>query len=105
MMGIRLWLDDVRKPPEEGMVWIKNAREAIELISDGVVKFISFDHDLGGNENYTGYTVALYIEARAFRAEICRIKWEIHSANPVGRRAIEMAMKQADKFWDIVPTR
>jgi len=27
--------------------------------------------------------------------------WEIHSANPVGRKNIEQAMKSAERFWNM----
>mgnify|MGYP006350909759 CR=1 FL=1 len=50
------------------------------------------------NEN-NGYFVAKKVEALAFANEIPRIKWSIHSQNPVGRKNIEMAMKNADKYW------
>lgn len=58
---------------------------------------ISFDHDLG--RNLSGYDLAKYIEKWAFHNLMNRITWEIHSANPVGRKSIEMAMKNADKYW------
>lgn len=94
---MKLWLDDVRTPPDETWEWKRTYDEALEVISKNLVKEISFDHDLG--DNFTGYTLAKAIEQYAYYGLISRIKWNIHSANPVGRRNIEMAMKNADKYW------
>ena len=59
---------------------------------------ISFDHDLGDNR-LSGYDLAKWVERRAHLNQIKRITWDIHSANPVGRKNIEMAMSNADKYW------
>lgn len=99
---MKLWLDDVRLPPD-GWDWKVTASEAIEALKTGKYTQISFDHDLGdphGLENLgTGYEVAAWIEEQAYFGQIKRLIWKIHSANPVGRRNIEAAMINADKFW------
>lgn len=103
---MNIWLDDQiddpatpeRRPPE-GYVGVKTTLAACRLIKSGRVRSIDFDHDLGeilGN----GYIVARYIEKQAYLGKIPRISWNIHSANPVGRKNIELAMKSAEKFWD-----
>jgi len=77
------------------------------------IEIVSFDHDLG--ENVDGYWVACQIESMAnnyWQASLDDFKfenrmgiilppfaWEIHSANPVGRRNIEWAMLNAEKYW------
>lgn len=100
---MKLWLDDLRDPsgwkPGEDWEWAETADQAINLISRGKVKEISFDHDLGDDIHGSGYTVAFYIEEQAFFGRIGRIKWSVHSANPVGRKRIEAAMQNADKYW------
>jgi len=106
---MNLWLDDERNPEspftrtafgstgEE--LWVKTAKEAIDLLKSGKVKSISFDHDLGSPENGTGYDVSKYIEEQAFHNNINKLQWRVHSANPVGKRNIERCMQSAERFW------
>lgn len=96
---MKLYLDDVRPTPEGFEIRVYTALEAIRRLRDGGVTFISFDHDLGPEENGTGYTVACWIEEQAAQGKLGRIGWAIHSANPVGRRNIEAAMQSAERFW------
>jgi hypothetical protein len=108
--SIRLWLDDERDPSHWSpssffgikWTWVKTAKEAVELLRTGKVFEISFDHDLGEEQDpiyFNGYSVAQFIEQEAFYGTLDRIKWDVHSANPVGRKNIEACMQQADKFW------
>ena len=96
---MRIWLDDVRPMPVGFDIHIKTAVDAIKLITKEDVSYCSFDHDLGDEENGTGYDVANFIEEMAYYKIINPIQWAIHSANPVGRKNIEMAMKNAEKYW------
>ncbi len=111
---MKIWLDDVRTPPDDTWIWCKNAFYCLGSIIANCDKIekISFDHDLGqfdGKDdiNNTGYYVATFIENWAFRfsegLDVLELKpflWEIHSANPVGRRNIEMAMRNTEKYWN-----
>jgi NAD+-processing family protein with receiver domain len=95
---MNLWLDDLRDPANHNRadwVWIKTAKEAIELIRAGSVSSISFDHDLGSKLN--GHDVASEIESLCAQGQPCP-KWAIHSANPVGAMNIRLAMKSAERF-------
>ena len=95
---MRIWLDDIREMPDGYDIWCKTAIDAMGLITKGYVKFISFDHDLG-EDLLNGYDVAITIELFAHYKLIDPIEWDVHSANPVGRRQIELTMIQAEKFW------
>lgn len=101
MSLIQLWLDDVRPMPFGFDIHAKTEQDAIELLKTGNITHISFDHDLGNPENGTGYNVAKFIEEKAYYGKIPPLTWTIHSANPVGRKNIESAMNNADKFWPI----
>jgi hypothetical protein len=104
---IKLWLDDQLDNP--GMparhtpvdwVGVKTAQEAIDVLKTGNVTHISLDHDLGDEKIVgTGYQVTRWIEAAAHDGILPRIEWAIHSANPVGRKNMEAALRNADKFW------
>lgn len=103
MIKRKLWLDDVRHPPDETWVWVKTSSEAIKellagIYSGGDYREISFDHDLGGNDD--GYRVAAFIEEYAQNDYMSRLKWYIHSANPVGRMRIQAALMSADRLWE-----
>lgn len=104
---MKLWIDDVRTPPDDTWIWAKTAFEAIGYIIKIKVSKISFDHDLGTlvegesriNDMNTGYEVACYIETLSRLDIVERIEWDVHSANPVGRKRIEQAMTSAERYW------
>lgn len=95
-----LWLDDVRTAPK-GWTHVKTVEEAMIHIKGGHVSEISFDHDLGTEQ--TGYDLAKWIEQGAYNKTIGKLNWTIHSANPVGKKNIERAMINAQKFWQANP--
>ena len=101
MIMDKLWLDDIRTPPDETWLWVRSYDEATEAIDSACFDIISLDHDLGvveiGGEveAKTGYDVACYLEQRVFSGEITAPNRILsHSANPVGRRRIEQVAKR-----------
>ncbi len=96
--AIRLWLDDRRPKPFGFHVRCRTAEEAKAWLLTSRITHISFDHDLGPGS--TGYDVAKWIEEQAHCGKLKALTWEIHSANPVGRRNIEWAMQSAKRAWD-----
>lgn len=99
MTRIQLWVDDQRSPPSEFNAHAETYGEAIKYLESGKVVAISLDHDLG--EEKTGYDVARWIEEKAFQGVIPRIRWSVHSENPVGRARIAQALHNADKYWEL----
>lgn len=91
---MKLFIDDIRNPPDETWMTVRCPHLAIDIIALGFVTEISFDHDLGSD--LTGYDVAKFIEE--FH-ELMPIKWQVHSANPVGRKNIEAAMQAAERLY------
>ncbi len=102
---MKVWLDDVREMPPDFDYHARTAADAIRLLETESVRRISLDHDLGDDENGTGYDVAKWIEARAFawaHGEACGLpplEWAIHSQNPVGVGNMTQALRNADRFW------
>jgi hypothetical protein len=43
----RLWVDDVRPPPQPGWEWARTNTQAKELLATGEVVECSLDHDMG----------------------------------------------------------
>jgi len=97
---MKVWLDDERPMPSEFDCHAKTAGEAIALLVRGTVTIISLDHDLGDEQNGTGYDVACFIEQAAYSGQLDPIKVKIHSANPVGRARMEQAILRAETFWN-----
>lgn len=82
-----LYVDDIRNPISNSWNVARNYREAITLIENNNIQFLSLDHDLG--ERKTGYDIAKFIVEKGI--EIKQIN--IHSANPVGRDNIIQLIK------------
>ena len=95
---MRVWLDDIRPMPKGYDTWCKTYESAIECLTHSVVSHIAFDHDLGKGK--TGYDVSRFIEELAYLNLIKPMTWSIHTNNPVGRKYIEMAMRNADRYWE-----
>ena len=107
---INLWLDDNRPAPE-GWVHVTTVHEAIALIKSGQVQKASLDHDLGlcspCVERYkqldakparnctcmTGYKLCLWM---ADNNKWPKEKPTVHSANPVGKFAMEAII---ERYW------
>jgi hypothetical protein len=97
---MRIFLDDIRLPSDNlgEVIVVRDAKTAMDLVKTGKVIWISFDHDLG--TELTGYDVAMLIEEMVFMGDIRCPEWDIHSANPVGRERIRIAMLAAESFDD-----
>lgn len=105
---VRIWLDDLRDPEDPAIqrdfgahgdeAWCKTMQEALGLLAEGHVAHISFDHDLGAEE--TGYDLAKILEQYAAHGRGVQVAWNVHTANPVGRAKIFLAMRRADQLWE-----
>jgi len=85
---MKIFLDDIRNPPNDSWVIIRSAEELINFYHKNHkdIKVLSLDHDLGDGIK-TGYDFLLWLEEKTFHGEInlpdCIM---VHSANPVGRK-------------------
>lgn len=95
---MKIWIDDVRKPPSKDWVWIKSvntAKRYISMISSyGVTDIIlSVDHDAGDYASEGGD----YIELLDWLAETGRnYPIHIHSMNVVGRENMQRIIRRND---------
>ena len=88
---MKLWVDDIRWPPEEyGWVWVKTSADAIHLLEKYKdagpawnIALMSLDHDLGGDD--TTRAVVLWCCNNDYWPK----KVVVHSANPVGVEWLE----------------
>lgn len=87
---MKLWLDDVRDPPDDGWNVVRSYAEFIQwLIQNGLPGVVSFDHDLG--EGPSGYDAAKWMIEHYGMPRI----WYVHSMNYHGCRRIRELLNAA----------
>lgn len=78
---MKLFVDDLRDPPDSSWTVARSTKEALELCRDTWPEELSLDHDLGGEDRVMDFLKLFH--------EMCGEKpipsWKVHSANPVGR--------------------
>ena len=105
----KLWLDDVRKPPDETWMWVKTVAEAIAFCeSNPTIERMSLDHDLGGQpaetggvydfNEPTGLEFAKWVAADVRRYPLEMIK--VHSVNPEGALKMRMVLGLSKAYCD-----
>ena len=103
---MKLYLDDERQTPE-GWDRAYTADEAINWLKTGGVTHLSLDHDLGPNWAGTGYDVVLWVEKKIFEQAFdfdnpfIPPLMTVHSANPVGRQKMELAINMIYRHFKI----
>ena len=80
MTDLKLWVDDLRDPPDDTWTVARTSTKAIYLLAGTRFLHMSLDHDLGGDD--TARKVVLWLCEHPHRWP-----WHVsvHSANPVGR--------------------
>lgn len=87
---MRLFIDDLRSPPSEDFIVARSSLDAIEAVKQhGWPTFISFDHDLGGDDTTM---VFLRMLVNLWQGQPIP-DYMIHSANPVGSMNIHSFME------------
>jgi len=91
-----LYIDDIRMPKEFGYDIVRTSRAAVTYMKrEGCPRYISFDHDLGGEDNsmiIVRWMVETDMEKDGkFIPE--NFEWFVHSANPVGVENINGLLK------------
>lgn len=107
----KLYLDDIRIPQTEGWDIVRNYDDFVYWIRlNGVPDEVSFDHDLAEisydsktqKESFkyyekTGYDAAKWLGHYCISENIPFPKWNVHSANPVGKANIEAYIQNVIK--------
>lgn len=100
-MRYKLFIDDQRVPVDDSDEWriVRSSDEARRLvISTGVPCFISFDHDLGGEDTamvFVDWLINAHLDGIIQNFPEA---FDVHSQNPIGARNIRMKM-QAYMVW------
>lgn len=80
---MKLWIDDLRPPPE-GWEWARYSVVALLYLHNHDIEEVSFDHDMGRGD--TTRSVVLWLCEHPDRwPKVCRV----HSMNPVGAEWLE----------------
>lgn len=86
---MKIWVDDLRTPPDDTWIWNKTSTGAIGILMVikalklGNISLMSLDHDLGGDD--TTRPVVLWMCENDFWPD----EVVVHSANPVGIEWLE----------------
>ena len=102
----KLYLDDIRNLPDDSYYLVRTYEEAVNYVKEnGIPSFISFDHDLGLDENNqiakTGFDFAKWL----VEMDIDKIflfpenfSFYVHSSNSVGKENIHSYLTNYLKF-------
>ena len=94
---MKIFLDDIRTPPDDSWTLIKSAEMTIKLLKLGVVEELSLDHDLGRKK--TGHDVLLWMEKAVVKESFTPpSNIVIHSANPVGRKNMQATIESIKRL-------
>jgi translation initiation factor 2 alpha subunit (eIF-2alpha) len=100
-LEMKLFVDDLRDPPDSSWVVARSYNEAIDKLKTGEVEILSLDHDLG--LDLTGYDIISWLEKKIYRDEMKSPKEIlVHSANPVGVENIKRAIKSIERFNNLI---
>lgn len=94
-MTYKLFIDDERFPVTDDWVIARSTSEAIGVVmSFGVPNFISFDHDLGGEDTSMKFIHWLINFLYDAEQNLKGFDYYVHSQNPIGKDNIEGLMNQ-----------
>ena len=94
---MKLYLDDVRTPPE-GWTLVSTVKDMMFLTATENPTHISLDHDLGATDpDYTGYYFMLWLEREVFCGKYTKENFPVitfHTDNPVGRANMQRSLNK-----------
>lgn len=97
---MNLFIDDERFPTDDSWNVVRSSQEAIEFVKkNGVPQYISFDHDLGGDDTSIVFINWLIEEILDKKLTLpVDFDFYVHSQNCVGKKNIENKMNSFIKF-------
>ena len=99
---MNLYLDDIRTPKNHNIKWhiVRTYDDAVAwVMHNGMPTYCSFDHDLGLDES--GYDFAKWMvneDLGGIHKFPYNFKFNVHSANPVGKQNIETLLNNYLSF-------
>jgi hypothetical protein len=80
----KLWVDDLRTPPDESWTWARTAGEAIVMLAARNVTTMSLDHDMGGAAGCVETSRPIVLWLCEQHEDVWPSDITIHSWNPIG---------------------
>lgn len=96
----KLFLDDVRNPPDDTWIVVRSFDEFVAFFSNNPTpELISFDHDLG---EITSVGISSGMDCAKWLVEnqISGFDFIVHSENPPGKKNIEGLLRNWIKFCE-----
>lgn len=97
---MKLWIDDMRRPPSNEWIWVQSVAQAIPTICmyernmhDDTIT-IDLDHDAGDFARYGGDYIKILDWLEEMNIVDTGYFFHIHSMNPVGRENMETIIKK-----------
>lgn len=97
---MKLWIDDMRRPPSDEWIWVQSVAQAIPTIymyernmHDDTIT-IDLDHDAGDFARYGGDYIKILDWLEEMNIVDTGYFFHIHSMNPVGRENMETIIKK-----------
>lgn len=85
---MKLWIDDIRNPPNNDYVWIKSVNEFVKWFNEQQncnISIIDLDHDSGDYCKDGGDYIRILDFLEFMKMQDKELHFKIHSMNPVGR--------------------
>lgn len=86
-MSYKMFIDDERFPVDDGWTIVRSSNDAIRYVEEhGIPEYISFDHDLGGNDTSRIFILWLidYMLDNDISFKTINFEFYVHSQNPIG---------------------
>jgi hypothetical protein len=113
---IKLWHDDIRRPPDDTWTWARTNKEALDYLYHGNVVECSLDHDLGLHDidpdipDADTYFAGVWSEEDGYSLVEAMIaenlvppKVTIHSWNPPGAARMARRLKDVGVIATVQP--
>ena len=94
---MKIYLDDLRPTPY-GWERAYTPDQVISLLERYQVDEVSLDHDLGLDNNVTGYDVLKWIEWKVATTNYSPPEVTIHTSNPAGRQRMLLAVSSIKRI-------
>lgn len=99
-MTYKLFLDDVRNPPDNSWILARSYEDAVRLVNThGIPNTVSFDHDLGDNvptgKDFANFLIDLDLDSNIMPKDFT---FFVHSANPCGAENIRGVLESYINF-------
>lgn len=106
---MKLWHDDIRKPPDDSWTWVRTNDDAMTLLEYPGAEAISLDHDLGFDQADPDAPNAHLLRGQSEKTGLDLVDWMIrtdrvppkvtvHSWNPAGAQRM-IATLRAKGFY------